>query len=96
MEVFLELLLCVCASSSLSIALAFPRRPGPDKQYSNSKRALVRLRARSCMYMPAGWHANTVPPPLHTRPPSSGGGFKKNGRIAGKGSETPGVSGPCP
>ena len=48
------------------------------------------------MYMPAGWHANTVPPPLHTRPPSSGGGFKKNGRIAGKGSETPGVSGPCP
>ena len=56
MEVFLELLLCVCASSSLSIALAFPRRPGPDKQYSNSKRALVRLRARAhvCICRPAG------------------------------------------
>ena len=59
MEVFLELLLCVCVllpPSHCCIALAFPRRPGPDKQYSNSKRALVRLRARAhvCICRPAG------------------------------------------
>ena len=52
-------LVCVCVllpPSHCCIALAFPRRPGPDKQYSNSKRALVRLRARAhvCICRPAG------------------------------------------